>query len=71
MLSYDIDGRQLWTYNVSTSGYDISNGLAADREGNLYVVGLTFGTLPDQTRVGGQDAFVIKISAPFIPPHDH
>ena len=38
----------------------IALDVSSDQSGNVYVVGITTGTLPDQTSEGGQDAFIRK-----------
>ena len=41
-----------------TSGGDDARGVFVDSSGNVYVVGIASGTLPDQTSEGGLDAFI-------------
>ena len=55
---YDADGTERWTRQFG-SRFDQSLGVSADSSG-VYVAGFTRGTLPDQTRAGGIDAFVRK-----------
>jgi beta-propeller repeat-containing protein len=49
-----------WTRQFGTSGSEEAHGVAVDPAGDAYVVGWTFGTLPDQTSAGTVDAFVRK-----------
>jgi hypothetical protein len=45
-----------------TSRGDDARGVFVDSSGGVYVVGFTFGTFPDQTNEGGQDAFLAKFA---------
>lgn len=47
---YDITGALLWSRLLASSNYDSASSVAADGQGNVYLVGETFGNL------GGQDA---------------
>jgi len=57
---YDTSGHELWTRQFGTGGQDEGHAVAVDASGNVYVVGLTFGSLPDQALSGAVDAFVRK-----------
>lgn len=41
LAKYDADGNRLWIRQPGTAGYDSAVGVAADRAGNVYVVGYT------------------------------
>ena len=58
---FDTLGNQTWTrqFGSITSAEDVATGAAADGAG-VYVVGWTRGTLPQQSRVDGTDAFIRK-----------
>jgi len=60
---YDSNGKELWTRQFGTQSADNAPSVAVDGAGNLYVVGDTTGALPGQTSLGGEDAFVVKMSA--------
>jgi hypothetical protein len=57
---YDSEGNILWTRQFGTTGDEYGYGLAVDGSDRIYVVGTTFGALPDQTPSGGSDAFIRK-----------
>ncbi len=52
----------VWKRQLGTSSFDNSTDLAADGEGNLYVVGRTNGSLGG-LNAGGSDAYVAKLDA--------
>ena len=65
---YDREGNEVWTrqffnkVDLNTNQLDQSaNGVASDSVGNLYIVGHTASPLLDQPRIGGIDAFVVKL----------
>ena len=57
---YDPSGAEVWTRQFGSSERDIPKGVTLDDAGNVYVVGQTFGTFPNQTSAGGWDAFLSK-----------
>lgn len=57
----DAGGDQLWTVQFGTAEDDEARGVAVDAEGNVLVVGTTFGALPDQVHLGDRDVFVTKL----------
>lgn len=59
---YSLDGRELWTRQFGTPAHDQANGVALDGTG-VYVVGVTEGALPGQSRTGRKDVFVRKYTA--------
>jgi hypothetical protein len=52
-----------WARQFGTTVSDEALGMALDLEGNAYVAGWTFGTLPGQRSAGTVDAFVRKYDA--------
>ena len=58
-MATDGGGRVLWSRQPGTNGFDFANGVATDKDGNVYVVGATFGALGGRNK-GGADAFVLK-----------
>jgi Beta-propeller repeat len=59
---YDGTGNVLWTKQFGTSSADWGNGISADVQGNIYVVGSTSGSLL-VTNEGNYDGFVRKYDA--------
>ncbi len=66
VIKYDLDGHVVWLQQFGTNvnvGGDFPQGVAASAgaDGNVYVAGLTWGTLVGPNK-GGGDAFVIKFT---------
>ncbi len=57
---YDPSGAEVWTRQFGSAERDIPKGITLDDDGNVYVVGQTFGTFPNQTSAGGWDGFLRK-----------
>lgn len=60
---YDPSGAEVWTRQFGSGSVEEAYGAATDDEGNVYVAGITGGTLPDQTSSGGGDTFVRRYDA--------
>jgi hypothetical protein len=63
VVKYDAQGTTLWTRQFGTPSFDHAYGLAADRTGNVYVGGSTYGSLDGNRRVGQSDAFVARFNS--------
>jgi hypothetical protein len=61
LSKYDASGMFQWTRQLGTSSDDGSNGVSADGLGNVYISGITEGSL-EGTNAGGWDVFVAKYS---------
>ena len=59
LIKFDGDGHRLWSRQPGTSTYDIAYGVATDTDGNVYVVGETYGALGGPSK-GLLDAWLIK-----------
>ena len=60
---YDANGNQIWIDQFGSSSSDNANGVTIDSSGNVYVVGYTASTLPGNTKLGINDAFITKYNA--------
>jgi hypothetical protein len=58
----DASGVTQWTRQFGTTKYDYVEAVEIDGAGNTLVVGHTIGSLPNQTSLGLEDAFVRKYS---------
>jgi hypothetical protein len=62
VAKYSAEGALRWTRQLGTSEPDSANGVATDRNGNVYISGSTDGSLGG-TNQGFDDAFLAKYSA--------
>nr|MDJ0796437.1 SBBP repeat-containing protein [Calothrix sp. MO_167.B12] len=62
VAKYDTDGNQLWIQQFGTPEYDTASTVSADDDGNLYVSGITDGSLGD-SNAGSYDSWVVKLDA--------
>ncbi len=59
VAKYDTLGNEIWTRQLGTGGNDLSQSIAVDATGNLYVAGYTEGNLGG-TNAGDYDSFLLK-----------
>ena len=59
VAKYDASGNQIWVKQFGTSTVDEAEGISTDSNGNVYVTGSTFGSLPGNTNLGSFDAFIV------------
>ena len=62
VAQYDTDGNQLWVQQFGTPDYDTASTVSADTFGNLYVSGITDGSLGG-SNTGSYDSWVVKLDA--------
>lgn len=70
LVKLDTDGNQLGMHQIGTLANDMPNGIAVDPVGNVYVAGVTLGTLGPASQ-GNNDAFLIKYGTnpvPYVTP---
>jgi len=60
VAKYNTNGTRQWTKLLGTSDYDEGYGTAVDSNGNIYVIGYTYGDLAGNTNAGESDIFVAK-----------
>lgn len=63
VVAYDLAGNRIWSDQFGTGGDDSVTAVASDAQGNVYITGLTEGTLPGATpnpRLGFDDIFLRK-----------
>ena len=60
---YDGDGSVVWVLQFGSEADERANAVAVDDRGDVYVVGVTGGSLLGQSSVGGQDAYLRKYDA--------
>jgi hypothetical protein len=62
VIKFDGDGHRLWKRQPGTSASDLAIDVATDTDGNVYLVGYTFGALGGPNK-GDADAWVIKFDS--------
>ncbi|MBF5045758.1 hypothetical protein FGE12_25345 [Aggregicoccus sp. 17bor-14] len=62
VVRYAVDGTVSWVRTVGSSAYEWARGLAVDAQGDVFVAGQTSGQVGETARVGGYDAFLVKLS---------
>jgi hypothetical protein len=62
LRKYDAAGNLSWTRQLGTTDDDEYFSVAADPSGNVYITGLTFGSLGNP-QIGGGDVYVSKYSS--------
>ena len=60
LFRYDNEGTRLWDHQFGTENNDGGTGISVDATG-VYLAGYTYGALSEQTSLGQDDAFVIKV----------
>ena len=54
------EGNQLWSRQLGTPLADVGVAVVSDHYGNIYLTGITKGTLEGDSSAGGWDVFLIK-----------
>lgn len=60
LLKYSSSGEKQWTRLAGTTTADTGQSVGVDSSGNVYVAGVTGGSLYSQPYSGGTDIFIIK-----------
>ncbi len=60
LTKLDSNGNVLWTRLLGGTGTDVSNGLALDAAGKVWIGGYSFSTFAGHTNAGSTDAFVAQ-----------
>jgi hypothetical protein len=63
LIKYNTSGTKQWSRLLGSSLHDIAYGVATDSSGNVYVTGVTYGSMDGFTNAGGSDIFVIKYNS--------
>ncbi len=62
LTKFDSSGSELWTQQIGTSSIDRSDSVVVDSAGNIYISGVTWGSL-EGTIAGRYDAFITKFDS--------
>lgn len=63
LMKLEPSGKMLWIKQFGSSESDYGLGVACDNEGNVYVLGDTYGKLTGTRNFGDADVFVMKFDA--------
>lgn len=63
VTKYNSSGVKQWTKQGGPASAAASMGSTVDKDGNVILVGLTYGDFDGQTGSGGQDMFIVKYNA--------
>jgi hypothetical protein len=63
VTAYNSIGTRLWTRIAGNALTNVSNGIAVDNLGNVYICGHTQGVLDGQPNAGDYDAIIIKYNS--------
>lgn len=61
LIKWSDDGSKEWTKQWGTSKWDMGLSVAIDKDGNVYITGVTGGALDGNTSAGRSDVFLEKI----------
>jgi len=59
LVKYNADGVRQWTQQLGTSSEDVGYGVALNSSGDIFVTGMTYGTLSGSNS-GSSDIFLVK-----------
>ena len=62
LRQYDGNGNEVWTRQFGGTSSEAVSGVAVDAAGDIYLAGLTYGTLPGQTSAGDKDGYLAVLS---------
>jgi RHS repeat-associated protein len=62
VVKYDSSGNRIWTHLIVGTGDQKCFGISFDGNTNLYIAGITYGSLGGQTYQGNGDFFLSKIT---------
>jgi len=60
LVKYDSTGTKVWTRQLGTTAIDYARDVAIDSNNNVYITGITQGSLDGNTHAGNNDVFLVK-----------
>jgi len=63
LVKYNSNGTKQWTRQLGTSEQDLGYGVTVDSSDNIYLTGITSGSLDGNTNSGSNDIFLVKYNS--------
>ena len=63
VVKYDSNGNQIWQNQFGTVANENATGIGVDKNGDVYVAGLTQGSLDGSTNAGSYDMFLTRLNS--------
>ena len=63
LVKYNSNGTKQWTRQLGTSEQDLGFGVTVDSSDNIYLTGITSGSLDGNTNSGNSDIFLVKYNS--------
>jgi hypothetical protein len=63
LVKYNSNGTKQWTRQLGTSEQDLGFGVTVDSSDNIYLTGITSGSLDGNTNSGSNDIFLVKYNS--------
>ena len=63
LVKYNSNGTKQWTRQLGTSEQDLGYGVTVDSSDNIYLTGITSGSLDGNTNSGNSDIFLVKYNS--------
>ena len=63
MVKFDSDGNKIWSKLMGTTATDKATGVSTDNNGNVYMMGYSYGDFDGHTNSGNGDVFIVKFDS--------
>lgn len=63
VMKLDAQGNEIWKQQLGSSSHDVSNAVAVDEQGNVYLAGYTLGGFSNSYKTSKASAWLAKLNA--------